>query len=322
MDKRDLQLEIAQLIGQPINTQLPVPVELALIADTGTAEAGEHVWKYEALDDTPDVILAVDGAGRITVKEVSPLGDVEITFSGLNSKMEYVLIDAVLSSPDTDILSRRRESITRGMDKTEIKTILDAIVAPLSAGDPRFPAELCEEITLETTEDLYDLIVKMKHAVEDYGDGYVLLCGSAVKEAIDNYDKAINAGNVGGISLPAKLKELGINVVKVFGKVSNDESAESEVALLDTNKMILVAMNSRLAQGKPISFIRRKIAPAVAQLMGANVDTAQRALVVGGTPVLVEGANTLAYSVYGYESVVFAITNPKAIKFADASDVV
>lgn len=320
MDK-NYALEIAKLIGEPINTQLPVPVELSLIADVFTAEAGEHVWKYETLDNTADVVLEVNPTtGAITAKKRSPLGDVEMLFSGLQSKMEYVLVDAILASPDTDVLSRRKEAITRGMDKREIRTILDAIVNPTS-NDSRFPGEVCEQITADSGEDLYDLIMKMKHAVEDYGDNYILLCGSAVKEAIDNYDKKINATNVGGISLPAKLKELGIEVVKIFGKVSIADN-EAEVSLLDTNKMILVARNSRIAEGKPIKFVRRKIAPAIAQLMGADVDKAQRALVVGGTPVNVAGVNTLAYSVYGYESVVFAITNPKAIKYADATGLV
>jgi len=48
-------------------------------------------------------------------------------------------------------------------------------------------------------------------------------------------------------------------------------------------------------------------------LMGATVDNAQRALIVNPTPVNLAGVNTLAYGVYGYESIIFCITNPKAI---------
>jgi hypothetical protein len=42
--ERDITLEIASLIGQPINIQLPVPVELQAIADTFTANPGEKIW--------------------------------------------------------------------------------------------------------------------------------------------------------------------------------------------------------------------------------------------------------------------------------------
>lgn len=320
MDK-NFVLEIASLIGQPINTQLPVPVELAAIADVLTAEPGEKVWRFSALDDTADVILAVDGAGAITTKKRDAVGVVEMTFSGLNSKLEYVLVDAVLGAADTDLLSRRRESITRGMDKREVKLITDAILAYTETGDTYFPGEGPQEVTAASGDDLYDVIVAMKHKVEDYGDGYVLLCAPNVKEAIDNYDKSINATNVGGVSLPAKLKELGIEVVKMFGKVSA-ASNETESAMLAAGKMILVAKNSRLSEGKPIKFVRRKISPDIAKLMGADVDKAQRATIVNPTPVNVSGTNTLAYGVYGYESIIFCITNPKAIVSADATSVI
>ena len=315
--EKNFVLEIASLIGQPINTQLPVPVELSAIADTFTAEPGEKVWKFSATEDTADVILAVDANGAITVKKRDAVGITEISFSGLNSKLEYVLVDAVLGSADTDLLSRRRESITRGMDKREVKIIIDAILNKTAGA---LPGKDPFEVTPVSGDDLYDLIVAMKHKVEDYGDGYVLLCASDVKEAIDNYDKAINATNVGGVSLPAKLKELGIEVVKMFGKVSSADN-EAEVAMMASGKMILVAKNSRLQEGKPVKFVRRIIAPDIAKLMGADVDKAQRATIVNPTPVNVAGTNTLAYGIYGYESIVFAIVNPYALCIADATAV-
>lgn len=307
---RNFVLEIAQLIGQPINTQLPVPVELKAIADTFEAKAGEKVYRFTTLDTTADVVLDVS-TGAIVPVQRDGVGDAEMTFKGLNSKLEYVLVDAVLASPDTDLLSRRKESITRAMDKKEVKLIVDAIIAGTAS---YFPAVVPEDLGKGT--DIYDLIVAMKHKVEDWGDGYVLLCASNVKEAIDNYDKAINATNVGGVSLPAKLKELGIEVVKMFGKVSVDVG-EAEVAIMPAGKMILVAKNSRISEGKPIKFVRRLISAEIAKLMGATVDNAQRALIVNPTPVNLAGVNTLAYGVYGYESIIFCITNPKAIVVAN-----
>jgi len=307
---RNYALEIAQLIGSPINTQLPVPVELSAIADTFTAQPGEKVYRFTNLDATADVVLDVSTGAIVTVKR-DAVGDAEMTFKGLNSKLEYVLVDAVLASPDTDLLSRRRESITRAMDKKEVKLIVDAIIAGTAQ---YFPTVVPEDIG--SGADLYDLIVAMKHKVEDYGDGYVLLCASDVKEAIDNYDKAINGSNVGGISLPAKLKELGIEVVKMYGKVSVAEN-EAEVAVMPAGKMILVAKNSRISEGKPIKFVRRLISPEIAKLMGATVDGAQRATIVNPTPVNLAGVNYLAYGVYGYESIIFCITNPKCIVVAN-----
>jgi len=315
----DPRLEIALLIGQPINTQLPVPFELAAIADTFTAAAGEHVWRYSTMENTADVVLAVDATdGAITIVKRSPLDDVELTFSDLNSKLEYVLISAVLGSPDTDILSRRRESITRGMDKREVQIIIAAILAETAA---YLPGEGPQTYTCATHDDLYDAIIGMKHLVEDYGDGYVLLVSSDVKEAIDTYNKDKAATNYYNIDIQKLIRDLDIEVVKVFGKVSS-ASGESEVAVMAAGKAILVAKNSRISEGKPIKFVRRLIAPVVAALMGATVDKAQRALFVNPTPVNVAGTSTLAYGVLGYESVIFCITNHKAIVNCDMSGVI
>ena len=315
----DPRLEIAKLIGQPINMQLMVPFELAAIADVFTAEPGEHVWRYSALDSTADVVLAVDTTtGAITVVKRTPLDDVELTFSDLSSKLEYVLLTAVLNGPDTDILSRRKESITRGMDKRELQLIISAIDAETSG---YMPGVGPQTYSPASGDDLWDCIVGMKHLVEDYGDGYVLLVGSTVKEKIDTYNKD-KAGSLNyNVQMQQTLKNLGIEVVKVFGNVSS-ASNETETAIMDANKAILVAKNSRISEGKPVKFVRRKISPEIAQMMGATVDNAQRGIFVNPTPVNVSGTNTLAYGVLGYESVIFCITNPYAIVNCDLSGVV
>lgn len=321
----DPRMEISKLIGEPICVQLPVPFELAAIADVFTAEPGEHVWRYTTLDTTADVVLAVNtSTGALYPIKRDPLVDVELTFSDLSSKLEYVLLTSVLSKPDTDILSRRRESITRGMDKREVQLIITAILAE-TAG--YMPNEGPQTYTPVTGDDLYDCIVGMKHLVEDYGDGYVLLCGSAVKEAIDTYDKDQAGALNYNVNLGQTLKTLGIEVVKVFGKVSDsngDDAAEkaAEVALMHAEKAILVAKNSRISEGKPIKFIRRRVSPEIAQMMGANVDTAQRAIFVNPAPVIIGTTNTLGFGVCGYESVIFCVTNPRAIVNCDLSTVV
>ena len=119
--------------------------------------------------------------------------------------------------------------------------------------------------------------------------------------------------------MATKLRELGIEVIKIFGQYSY---AGSTRTLLDTKKFILLAKNSRYQEGKPIKFIRRIISADIANLMGADVDSAQRALIVNPTPIINAGTNTLAFGVYGYESVTFIIPNPKAICFCDATSAV
>ena len=313
----NIVLEVSKLVGEPINKQLPVPVEISAIADVFTAEPGEKVWRYTAFDTSLDTVLAVDANGAITVVKRTPTGDAELTFDGLNSKLEYVLINDILGETDnTSVLARRKESITRSMDKKELYAIVTAILSK-TAG--YLPGVEPEEVTM-TGNDLYDVIMALKHKVEDYGDGYVLLCGSSVKEAIDTYDKD-KAGTLNyNVTLAAKLRELGIEVVKVFGSVELTDGG-GETRIMDSKKMVLIAKNSRIAEGKPIKFVRRKINADIAKLIGADVDSAQRALIVNPTPVNSGSANLLAYGIYGYESIIFTITNPLAIAFADCTSI-
>ena len=121
-----------------------------------------------------------------------------------------------------------------------------------------------------------------------------------------------------------RLAKVGISVRKIFGKVST-VTGETESSLLDAKKMVLVAKDSSISEGKPIQFVRRKINPAIAKLMGADVDGAQRAIIVSQTPVPINTAGTtdliLGYAVYGYESIVIAIKQPKGIATADMTTI-
>ena len=307
----DINLELAKLIGQPISTKLPVPFEIAAVADVDTALAGEHVWRYSAMDGDADVIIQVDTTnGAIVVKKRAVLGDTELTFTGLNSKLEYVLVDDILNNPDTKKLARRKASITRGMDKREVKFLIDLIE---TASTSLKPGEDVQDYTSATGEDLYDVFISMKHKLEDYGDSYIALVGTTVKEKIDTYDKDNVASFNYRIGLRDSLAKMDINqIIKIFGQVSS-VTAETEAALMTADHAILVAKNSRIAEGKPIKFVRRLINADIAKLMGAEVDAAQRAIIVNPTPVNNAGVNTLAYGVYGYESVCYFISNPKAI---------
>jgi len=314
-----LNLEIAKQIGEPICPQLPVPVEISAIADTFTAEVGEKVWRYTAVDSSLDICLQVDANGAMTTVKRTPTGDAELTFMGLNSKYEYVLIDDILSETDnTQVLGRRKASITRAMDKREVYTIITALLAKTAS---YLPGVEPWEVVPASADDLYDVFMKMKHKVEDYGDGYVLLVGSTVKEKMDTYDKDNVASFNYNITFAARLAAMGIEVKKVYGKVELTDGG-GETVIMDPKKAILVAKNSRVAEGKPIKFVRRKIGADIAKLMGADVDTAQRALFVTPTPVNLAGVPTLAYGVYGYESVIFTVTNPYAIVVSDLSTVV
>ena len=157
-EERKINLEIAKLIGQPINPALPSPVALSAVADVSTVGPGEKVFYFASEDTDVDEIYEVNtSTGKIVEVKKSPLSDTQLTFTGLNSRLQYVLLDSVLASPDVDVLGRKKSSISRGMDKLEVKRLIDGMIA------------VADEIAVGSGEDLYDVIMSAKHALEDYG---------------------------------------------------------------------------------------------------------------------------------------------------------
>jgi len=316
---KDFVLETSGLIGEPVNIQLPVAVEINSVADfLPLAKPGELVYKFSALDKTADTIIDINVNGTINVKKRSPVGYTLLDFKTLESQLEHVYIEDILGSVDTDVFARRNVSITRGMDKRELKILIDGILAngayfPESGADSNV-------ISPESGEDLYDWLMAMKHVIEDYGDKYVLLAGSRVKEALDLYKKERSSTDNYNVDLLGDLAKMGFEIQKIYGKVADDVDNETEDDVMGSYKAILVARDSRIAEGKPIKFVRRQISPEIANLMGANVDNAQRAIIVNPVPVIDSGANKRAIGVYGMESFIFAITNPLAISVTDLED--
>jgi len=152
----------------------------------------------------------------------------------------------------------------------------------------------------------------LKQTVEDYGDNYVLLVSPDVKAKIDSYeiDNAVAVRSY-EVSLKQMLKDAGITVIKIVGKVNGANMMTAKTA-------ILVARDSTLAAGRPIYFIRRKISPAIAAQMG--IEGGERLVSVAQVPTIVnaDGLNLLGYGTFGYESISLSITNYRAIAWSQA----
>lgn len=305
---KDFKMEIARTLKQPIDPNLKVSLAIQRIADISFAEPGEEIKTYNALRTDVDAIINIPADGKIETKKKTVLNSVALTFVGLTSALQYVLATDVLSKTDIKAMANIKASLTRGMDKTELKRILDAILTAVA----------CVEIPIPSSGDLYDTIMDAKHAVEDYADDYVLLCGSNVMNKIDTYDKD-KAGTLNyNVRIRQMLKDVNIEPVKIFGKVDNtsaDPNVDNSVVLLDANKFILVGRDSSLGDaGKPIVFCRRKLSGEWANYMGVDVDDVQRAVKIQDA-LVPDGAgnNVWGYGCMAFESIIEAILNPKSI---------
>jgi hypothetical protein len=302
-----IDLEIAKVIGVPIDPNLKVPVIISEICNLETAEPGEEVKYFAAYDANVDDVYTADANGVITAHKLTANAATALSFQGLQSKLEYVLINDVLAGsegnkPDTGVLGRKKAGIARGMDKEEVRRLIALCLSQSS-----------QEVIQGTGEDLYDLIVKLAHKIEDYGDNYVLLVGSAVKEAIDVYDK-VNADNFHyRVGLKELLDNLGIKVIKVAGTFTNSSGAGQR--MLATDKLVLIARDSTIAAGKPFTFVRRLVNPEIAKMM--NAENAERLISVAQAPSIIDGTNNLlGYGVFGFEAVIECMHNKLAISWA------
>jgi len=307
MDRNQVIERAYQLINEPIDPNLRCPVELADVVNYKEAEAGETVEYFAspAQDRAADDIYAADADGTITYHKVALKSVLALTFVGLQSKLETVLIDEILNSKDQTALATKKDAIIRAMDSEEIRRILNLVLAAAS-----------QEITKDSGEDILDVIIKMKQKVSDYATDYVLLVASNVMDAIETYDKE-NVTNFNyKMGIMEEIAKLGIKkVVKVLG---NSGYNAGDTPVLAAGKAILVGRNSQLAKGRPIHFSRRKFSGEIAQLAGAQ-EGAVRLISIAQTPqpINASNANTLGYSVFGYESVIQVLTNYRAVSWTD-----
>ena len=307
MERKDVIDRAYQLINEPIDPNLKCAVELADIVNYKESEAGETVEYFAsaAQDRGADTIYAADTNGTLVYAKVGLKTVTALTFVGLQSKLETVLIDEILNSKDQSALAQKKEAIIRAMDSEEVHRILNLCLAVPS-----------QEVNKVTGMDLLDTIIKMKEKVSDYATDYVLLCASDVMNEIEKYDKE----NVGTFNYKMEIKaELAkIGIVKIVKVLGNSGLAGGSTPCLDAGKAILVGRNSGLAAGRPITFLRRKFSKEIAELSGA-AEGAVRLIDVAKTPTVINGssANTLGYGVFGYESIIQVLTNYRAIAWSD-----
>jgi len=296
-----------QLINTPIDPNLKCPVELMDIVEYRESEPGETVEYFgsPAQDRAADDIYAADANGTITFHKVALKSVTALTFVGLQSKLETILIDEILNSKDQSALAAKKDGIIRAMDCEEVRRILNLVLAVAS-----------QEVTKASGEDLLDVIIKMKQKVSKYADDYILLVASDVMDKIDSYDKENVSTFNYKMSIMDEIAKLGIKkVVKVLG---NSGYAAGDTPVLADGKAILVGRNSSLVRGRPITFLRRKFTKEIAELSGA-AEGATRLVDIAKTPTPVnaDGANTLGYAVFGYESIIQVLTNYRAVSWSD-----
>lgn len=300
--RKELIERAYQVIGQPLDVNFRVPQEIADIVDYREAAAGEDVYRFIApAENRAPTVITVTSTGELAYEKVDLKTPTVLTFAGIQSKLETVLLDEILNSKDVTALAAKKEAIIRQMDNEEAKRVMDLCLGATS-----------QKIVKATGEDLLDVIIRMKQKVSNYSTDYILLGASDVIDAIEAYDKRQITNANYNFPIKQQLADLNISkVVKVLGF-----AADGTTPVLASGTAILVGRNSNLTLSKPLVMVRRLFNGEVAQLSGAP-EGAVRLIELIPLPISTGAAVVLGYSVIGYEQIAQAMINYYAVAYSE-----
>lgn len=290
-------LEIARILGQPVDPKKPYPELVELICDTDTAEPNEYVYYFDVLAET-DTIYTITSTGAVTTTNVAPDTPASLTFADFASDEYYVKLTDLASAKERT-LARKVQTINRSLNALESQKLIATIDAAVPSGN---------KFTLASgaTRFTYERLVTMIDAVTDYADSYVLLAGTTVDKDIKLWDWNDNKYT----SLASALKDLNVTIIRQFGSVTIDGTPTT---ILDATYAYLIGLNTNI--GKPCIFVRKKLSD-IDLLGGAikeNGEKPERLIFVSPNPVQVSTTRYLAVGITGFEEVALAVVNIYAL---------
>jgi len=291
-------LEIARILGEPLDPRKPYPDLTTAVCEVDTADPDEYVYYFDVLSDTDTIYTTV--ASGVTQTSVTPDTPAALTFIDIASPEYYVKITDLATAKERT-LARKLKTINRALDAYETYKILDVVnTACVAQGN-------VEALTSGTKHFTYENLVDMQDNIIDYGDNFVLVAGTLIDKDIKLWNWKDNKYQ----SLSDAFRDLGVKVIRVNETVTID--SVSTAALASTNAF-LFALNG--VSGRPVLFVRKRLNDI--DLLGAALseagDKPQRLVYVSPNPITLTGvARYLAVGLTGYENIVTAVTNVNAI---------
>ena len=296
------QLEMARVIGEPVDPRKPYTDIVGSVCEIGTADPNEYVYYYDVLNET-DIVYTITATGAVTSTNAAPDAPAAFTFIDIASPEYYVKITDLASAKEAT-LARKLKTIERSLNMYENKYIFDLAAEAVSTSGNT------NTLSSAQMRFSYNDLIKMVQQVVDYGDNYTLFCGSEVDTDIKLWNWNDNKFQ----SLSQAFTDLGIEKVRMgVGNVTIDTNAAARQ--LAANKAFLIAKSTE--SGKPFLFVRKNLNDI--DLLGGAIKSTgerpQRLVFVSPNPIVASGGTTryLAVGVTGYEQIVAACVNPYAV---------
>ena len=292
-------LEVAKILGEPKDPRRPYTMLQSTICETASADPEDYVYSFDVLMDT-DKVFTITATGELTQTHVVPDAPVLLTFIDVATDEYYIKITD-LAKKKEDVLARKTTTINRALNAYENRLIVAAIDGAVQTANQH-------GLSSGKTGFSYDVLVDMIDGVQDYGDKFVLIAGTAVAKDIVLWDWTENKYH----SLKEALGDLNVEIIRVNQTVTIDGGSTAVIA---STKAYLVATDTEV--GKPVLFVRKKL-DSIASLGGVisqSGEQPERLIISSNNPVSVlSGSNRyLAVGVTGYEELVVSVINPYAL---------
>ena len=291
-------LEIARIIGQPVDPRRPYPTLIERVCETDTANPDEYVYYFDVIMDT-DTIHTITSTGAVTTVNVSPDTPTELTFADLASPEYYVkLID--LAKSKERVLARKKATINRALNAEENYQVIQLIDTAATAR-----SNLNDLRSGETSFNYHHLIDMMDDVI-DYSENYTLVCGTQIDKDIKLWDFVDNKYH----SLKEAFSDLDIDVVRINQTVTRDGSSTS---VLDSSVAYLCGKVTE-EPGKPLLWVRKKMddIERLGGVIQSAGDKPERLVFVSPNPMNISGTRYLAVGMTGFEEYTAATTNSYA----------
>jgi hypothetical protein len=292
-------LEIAKIIGEPLDPRKPYTDLVETLCFTDTAEPNEYVYYHTYLNAT-NLVYTITSTSEVTSSAVSAQAPSAFTFVDVATPEYYVKITELASAKEAT-LARVLKTVNQSLNMRENQYLISLAAAgkqsthTLTSGQMRFS---------------YNDLIEMLQDVIDYGDNYVLIVGSEMDQDI----KLWNWNDNKYTDLIQAFNNLGIKKIRMgVGNLTVDTNEAARQ--LAANKGYLVALDTEM--GKPFVFVRKKLNDI--DLLGAamkqNGEKPQRLVFISPNPITASGGTSryLAVGITGFEEIVAACVNGYAV---------
>lgn len=291
-------LELARIIGEPLDPRRPYSNLVAAVCDTDSADPNEYVYSFDAFLDT-DRVYTITSTGQLTTTNVSPLTPTLLTFTDIATDEFYVKITDLANAKER-VLGRKKATINRALNAEENYQVIQVIdaaavgkgnVNDLRSGEKAFN---------------YQHLIDMIDQVIDYSEKYVLVAGTQIDKDVKLWDWTDNKYH----SMIESFNDLGITVELVKATVTIDSTVTSVLSAYVGYLCGTVTEKP----GKPILFVRKRMneIEKLNGIISETGDMAERLVFASPNPVQVSGTRYLAVALTGYEEFTLATQNSYA----------